>query len=139
MRVAFWARRKGISVHVHPHMLRHSCATHLLESSGSIREVQEFLGHASITTTAIYCHLDPYLRSLRLDAIDMTVLQPFIVERKSKDGVSNATVNRALEVVRRILNVAHRTGAGCERSRGSAWSGNRAAVRGSSGTRRLTA
>jgi site-specific recombinase XerC len=107
MRVAFWARRKGISVHVHPHMLRHSCATHLLESSGSIREVQEFLGHASITTTAIYCHLDPYLRSLRLDAIDMTVLQPFIVERKSKDGVSNATVNRALEVVRRILNVAH--------------------------------
>jgi len=58
MRVAYWARRKEISVHVHPHMFRHSCATHLLESSGSIREVQEFLGHASITTTAIYCHLD---------------------------------------------------------------------------------
>jgi integrase len=46
-------------------------------------------------------------RSLRLDAIDMTALQPYIRDRKSKDGVSNATVNRALEVVRRILNVAH--------------------------------
>jgi integrase len=51
--------------------------------------------------------LDPYLRSLKLDAIDMAVLQPFIRDRKLKDGVSNATVNRALEVVRRILNVAH--------------------------------
>ena len=51
--------------------------------------------------------LDPYLRSLRLEAIDMTALQPFIRDRKSKDGVSNATINRALEVVRRILNVAH--------------------------------
>jgi integrase len=51
--------------------------------------------------------LDPHLRSLKLDAIDMTVLQPFIRDRKWKDGVSNATVNRALEVVRRILNVAH--------------------------------
>ncbi len=46
--------------------------------------------------------LDPYLRSRRLDAIDMTALQPFIRDRKSKDAVSNATVNRALEVVRRI-------------------------------------
>jgi hypothetical protein len=51
--------------------------------------------------------LDPYLRSLKLDAIDMTVLQPFIRDRKVKDGVSNATINRALEVVRGILNVAH--------------------------------
>jgi integrase len=51
--------------------------------------------------------LDPYLRSVRLDAVDMTALQPYIRDRKSKDGVSNATVNRALEVVRRILNVAH--------------------------------
>ncbi|MGC2030300.1 MAG: site-specific integrase [Steroidobacteraceae bacterium] len=51
--------------------------------------------------------LDPYLRSLKLDAIDMATLQPFIRDRKLRDGVSNATVNRALEVVRRILNVAH--------------------------------
>jgi integrase/recombinase XerC len=57
-RVAYWARRQGIAMHVHPHMLRHACATHLLESSGSIRDVQEFLGHASISTTQIYTHLN---------------------------------------------------------------------------------
>jgi integrase len=51
--------------------------------------------------------LEPYVRSQRLDAIDMTALQPFIRDRKEKDGVSNATVNRALEIVRRILNLAH--------------------------------
>jgi integrase/recombinase XerC len=56
--VAYWARRQGIAVHVHPHMFRHACATHVLESSGSIREVQELLGHASISTTQIYTHLD---------------------------------------------------------------------------------
>jgi integrase len=51
--------------------------------------------------------LEPYLRSQRLDAIDMSALQPFIRDRKEKDGVRNATVNRALEIVRRILNLAH--------------------------------
>jgi integrase len=51
--------------------------------------------------------LKPYLRSQQLGAIDMTALQPFIHDRKEKDGVSNATVNRALEIVRRILNLAH--------------------------------
>jgi integrase len=51
--------------------------------------------------------LGPYLRSQQLDAIDMTALQPFIRDRKERDGVSNATVNRALEIVRRILNLAH--------------------------------
>jgi integrase/recombinase XerC len=57
LRAALWAKKAGINQHVHPHMFRH-CATHLLESSSSIRDVQEFLGHASISTTAIYCHLD---------------------------------------------------------------------------------
>jgi integrase/recombinase XerC len=57
-RIDSWARRQGIVMHVHPHMFRHACATHLLESSGAIREVQEFLGHASISTTQIYTHLD---------------------------------------------------------------------------------
>ncbi len=58
LRIAYWARRQGLTMHVHPHMFRHSCATHLLESSGSIRDVQEFLGHASISTTQIYTHLN---------------------------------------------------------------------------------
>lgn len=57
-RIAYWARHRGIGVHVHPHIFRHSCATHLLESSGDIRFVQEFLGHVSISTTQIYTHLN---------------------------------------------------------------------------------
>ena len=51
--------------------------------------------------------LERYLRSQRLDAIDMNALQPFIRDRKEKDEVRNATINRALEIVRRILNLAH--------------------------------
>jgi integrase/recombinase XerC len=58
LRVAAWARRRGLSVHLHPHMFRHSFATHLLESSGDLRAVQELLGHANIGTTQIYTHLD---------------------------------------------------------------------------------
>ena len=58
VRVDYWARRQGITAHVHPHMFRHACATHVLESCGSIREVQELLGHASISTTQIYTHLN---------------------------------------------------------------------------------
>jgi len=57
-RVAYWARRQGLGVHVHPHLFRHSFASHLLESSGELRGVQELLGHADISTTQIYTHLD---------------------------------------------------------------------------------
>lgn len=56
--VAQWARRQGLGVHVHPHMFRHSFATHILESSQDLRGVQELLGHANISTTQIYTHLD---------------------------------------------------------------------------------
>jgi len=58
IRVATWARRQGMTMHVHPHMFRHSFASHLLESSGDLRGVQELLGHADIGTTQIYTHLD---------------------------------------------------------------------------------
>jgi integrase/recombinase XerC len=58
LRIDYWAKRQGLAIHVHPHMFRHACATHVLESSGSIREVQELLGHASISTTQIYTHLN---------------------------------------------------------------------------------
>jgi integrase/recombinase XerC len=57
-RVRRWARRRGLPGDVHPHTLRHSFASHLLESSGDLRAVQELLGHADISTTQIYTHLD---------------------------------------------------------------------------------
>ena len=53
-----WARQLGLGAVVHPHTLRHSFASHLLESSGDLRAVQELLGHADISTTQVYTHLD---------------------------------------------------------------------------------
>ena len=57
-RLGEWAIRQGLSRHVHPHMLRHSFASHVLQSSGDLRAVQEMLGHASIASTQVYTHLD---------------------------------------------------------------------------------
>jgi integrase/recombinase XerC len=57
-RVRRWARQQGLPGNLHPHTLRHSFASHLLESSGDLRAVQELLGHADISTTQIYTHLD---------------------------------------------------------------------------------
>ena len=57
-RLKRWAQQQGAPVGVHPHMLRHSFASHMLESSGNLRAVQELLGHASLSTTQVYTHLD---------------------------------------------------------------------------------
>ena len=58
MRCQFGEVKQGLSRHVHPHMLRHSFASHVLQSSGDLRAVQEMLGHASIASTQVYTHLD---------------------------------------------------------------------------------
>lgn len=57
-RLKDWAIKQGLDSSVHPHMLRHSFASHVLQSSGDLRAVQEMLGHANISTTQVYTHLD---------------------------------------------------------------------------------
>jgi len=57
-RIRYWAQKQGLPQNVYPHLLRHSFASHMLESSGDLRAVQELLGHSDISTTQVYTHLD---------------------------------------------------------------------------------
>ncbi len=57
-RLEFWGKKLGLSSRLYPHKLRHSCASHFLESSSDLRAVQELLGHANLSTTQVYTHLD---------------------------------------------------------------------------------
>jgi len=57
-RLADWGQKQGLTARLHPHKLRHACATHFLEGSGDLRAVQELLGHANLSTTQVYTHLD---------------------------------------------------------------------------------
>jgi integrase/recombinase XerC len=68
LRMKQWGIKLGITSSVHPHLLRHSFATHVLQSSGDLRAVQEMLGHASISTTQVYTHLDYQYLSKIYDA-----------------------------------------------------------------------
>ncbi len=87
-RVKYWAKRQGVDIHVSPHMLRHSFASHVLESSGELRAVQELLGHANISTTQIYTHLDfQHLAQVYDDAHPRA-------RKQTSDRQSNSTENR---------------------------------------------
>lgn len=57
-RLNHWGKQQGLKGNLHPHKLRHSFASHMLESSGDLRAVQELLGHANLSTTQVYTHLD---------------------------------------------------------------------------------
>lgn len=81
LRLRQWAIKRGINAALHPHMLRHSFASHMLESSGDLRAVQELLGHANISTTQIYTHLDFQHLAKVYDAAH---------PRAKKKGTSNA-------------------------------------------------
>jgi integrase/recombinase XerC len=77
-RIKLWALRQGIDVNVHPHMLRHSFASHLLQSSQNLRAVQEMMGHASIGSTQVYTHLDFQHLAKVYDAAHPRAKQPRI-------------------------------------------------------------
>ena len=69
IRLDYWCKSLGLNCKISPHTLRHSCATHLLESSGDLRAVQEFLGHEDISTTQIYTNVDfEHLKSIYIKA-----------------------------------------------------------------------
>jgi integrase/recombinase XerC len=90
LRLKQWALRQGIDQPVHPHMLRHSFASHVLQSSGDLRAVQELLGHASISTTQVYTHLDFQYLSKIYDATHPRAKRKAAGESGKRQGAKNA-------------------------------------------------
>ena len=82
LRLKEWSIKQGINSSVHPHMLRHSFASHVLQSSGDLRAVQEMLGHANISTTQIYTHLDFQHLSKTYDAAHPRAKKKIALKRK---------------------------------------------------------
>jgi integrase/recombinase XerC len=87
-RLAAWAKKSGLTQHVHPHMLRHSFASHVLQSSGDLRAVQEMLGHASIASTQVYTHLDFQALAKVYDAAHPRARSQKSEDRSQSGGVS---------------------------------------------------
>jgi integrase/recombinase XerC len=89
-RLKHWALRQGIDQPVHPHMLRHSFASHVLQSSGDLRAVQEMLGHASISTTQVYTHLDFQYLAKVYDAAHPRAKRKASGEKTNRQDAKNA-------------------------------------------------
>jgi integrase/recombinase XerC len=90
LRLKQWALRQGIDQPVHPHMLRHSFASHVLQSSGDLRAVQEMLGHASIATTQVYTHLDFQYLSKVYDAAHPRAKRKAAQGKPNRQGAKSA-------------------------------------------------
>ncbi|GLP97473.1 tyrosine recombinase XerC [Paraferrimonas sedimenticola] len=84
-RLSHWAQKQGLPAGVHPHKLRHSFATHMLESSADLRSVQELLGHANLSTTQVYTHLDfQHLASVYDQAHPRAAIETSASNKKAK-------------------------------------------------------
>ena len=107
-RLKHWALKLGLSANVHPHVLRHSFASHVLQSSGDLRAVQEMLGHASISTTQVYTHLDFQHLAKVYDAAHPRATQKGVI-RECSESVIGSMLPRALVPVAVTANRQSRT------------------------------
>jgi integrase/recombinase XerC len=86
-RIKQWAQKQGIDINVHPHMLRHSFASHMLQSSENLRAVQEMMGHVSIASTQVYTHLDFQHLSRVYDKAHPRAFKKTLLDKKTEEDV----------------------------------------------------